>query len=156
MLLDTSPLVAPRHGHCSHLLPLPSLALIQQLKESSLLFSGYILRSTATASVPEPPAPSKPPRWLYPKHSTRIVPSKVTSENLIMTKIGILFLFPILLETGSPAPADLRVPCLPPASALYHGHWFPQQPQPPALTASPDVSLGPCSHLPTLVLSVNW
>ena len=87
--------------------------MIQQLKESSLLFSGYILRSTATASVPEPPAPSKPPRWLYPKHCTRIIPSKVTSENLIMTKIGILFLFSALLEPGSPAPADLRFPSLP-------------------------------------------
>ena len=57
-----------------------TLALIHQLKESSLLFSGYILRSTATASVPEPPAPSKPPRWLCPKHSTRIIPPKVTGE----------------------------------------------------------------------------
>lgn len=86
--------------------------MIQQLKESSLLFSGYILRSTATASVPKP-APSKPPRWLYPKHSARIVPSKVTSENLITTKIGILFLFSTLLEPGPPAPADLRFPSLP-------------------------------------------
>lgn len=36
MLLDTSPLVAPPHGHCSHLLPLPSSQQMTLTQQDSL------------------------------------------------------------------------------------------------------------------------